>query len=211
MYRKIYKGDFKCPPWFSSDARRLITKLLDPNASTRVSVAKIIDSPWFKKTSSVDKPPPPPPTLTKKPSEGEEPEKLNAFHLISLSQGFDLSPLFEDGPKREQGIRFATKEPASRVISRLEGVAARAEGRMRVTKSSAAGVRLEGEESRGRKGKLAVAAEIFAVAPSVLVVEVRKERGDTMEYRSFCSNELRPALKDIVWAAASDGQPTVAV
>lgn len=73
---------------------------------------------------------------------------------------------------------------------------------MRVTKSSAAGVRMEGKEGRGRKGRLAVAAEIFAVAPSVLVVEVRKEGGDSLEYKSFCRDELRPALKDIVWAAA---------
>jgi hypothetical protein len=29
-----------------------------------------------------------------------------------------------------------------------------------------------------------------------------------MEYRSFCSDELRPALEDIVWAAgASAGDP----
>lgn len=203
MYRKIYKADFKCPPWFSADARRLITNLLDPSPSTRISVAKIVESPWFKK-SSVEKPPPlQVMAITKKP-EGEEPAKLNAFHLISLSQGFDLSPLFEAGPNREEDIRFATKEPASGIISRLESVAARAEGRMRVTKCSAAGVRLECDESRGRKGKLAVAAEIFTVAPSVLVVEVRKVRGDTLEYRSFCSNELWPALKDIVWAAASD-------
>lgn len=209
MYRKIHKGDFKCPPWFSSDARRLVTKLLDPNPATRISVSKIIESPWFKKPST-QKLPPPPLTIPPLKKDVDEPEKLNAFHLISLSQGFNLSPLFEDGLKREEDIRFATKEPASGVISRLEGVARRAEGRMKVTKCSATGVRLEGEESRGRKGKLSVAADIFAVAPSVLVVEVRKERGDTLEYRNFCSHELRPALKDIVWAASDAGHPTAA-
>lgn len=50
MYRKIYRGDFKCPPWFSSESRRLITKLLDPNPSTRITTAKIMQSSWFKKT-----------------------------------------------------------------------------------------------------------------------------------------------------------------
>ncbi|XP_020267032.1 LOW QUALITY PROTEIN: CBL-interacting protein kinase 6-like [Asparagus officinalis] len=38
---------------------------------------------------------------------------------------------------------------------------------------------------------------------SVSVVEVRKEGWDSLEYRSFCRDELRPALKDIVWAAAA--------
>ncbi|BFG40291.1 hypothetical protein CerSpe_265630 [Prunus speciosa] len=65
-------------------------------------------------------------------------------------------------------------------------------------------VRLQGEES-GRKGKLAIAAEIFAVTPSFLVVEVKKDSGDTLEYNQFCSKELRPALKDIVWTSPVDG------
>lgn len=211
MYKKICKGDFRCPPWFSSEARRLVTKLLDPDPSTRISVDKIIDSTWFKKAPQ--KPPLPPPLpsplLSPPPKKEDEdlPEKFNAFHLISLSQGFNLSPLFEDGTKKEEDIRFATKEPVSGVISILEGVAAKANGRIKVTKSSAAGVRLEGKESKSRKGKLSVAADIFSVAPSVLVVEVRKEKGDTFEFKSFCRDELRPALKDIVWAAASDHQP----
>jgi 5'-AMP-activated protein kinase, catalytic alpha subunit len=35
----------------------------------------------------------------------------------------------------------------------------------------------------------------------VLVVDVKKDAGETLEYRSFCSEELGPALKDIVWGA----------
>ncbi|PUZ44618.1 hypothetical protein GQ55_8G120300 [Panicum hallii var. hallii] len=72
---------------------------------------------------------------------------------------------------------------------------------MRVTKSGARGVRFEGAERGGPKGRLAVAADIFSVAPSVLVVDVKRDGGDTLGYRSFCSDELRPALKDIIWAA----------
>ncbi|KAG0472341.1 hypothetical protein HPP92_016887 [Vanilla planifolia] len=45
MYRKIHRGDFRCPPWFSSDARRLVIKLLDPNPNTRITVAKLLDTP----------------------------------------------------------------------------------------------------------------------------------------------------------------------
>ncbi|XP_029116325.1 CBL-interacting protein kinase 6 [Elaeis guineensis] len=218
MYKKIHRGDFRCPPWFSSEARRVVTKLLDPNPSTRITVAKLVETPWFKK-SPILKPVFAPASASasaaaaaeeKGKKETEEPQRLNAFHLISLSEGFDLSPLFEQGRgRREEGMRFATREPTSGVISRLEGVASRAEGRYRVTKSGATGVRLEGEEL-GRKGRLAVAAEFFTVAPSVLVVDVRKDAGDSLEYRNFCSDELRPALKDIVWPA-SDSQTTTTV
>ncbi|CAL9771424.1 unnamed protein product [Musa acuminata subsp. burmannicoides] len=205
MYRKIHRGDFRCPPWFSSDARRLVTKLLDPNPSTRITVAKLVEMTWFKKTSI-----PRPTSATEEAGEkgkkqeatADEPETLNAFHLISLSQGFDLSPLFEKEGRgrRDDGMRFATMETAEGVVARLEGVAARAGKSFRVTRSGAAAVRLEGPES-GRKGRLAVAAEILAVAPSVRMVEVRKAGGDTLEYQSFCCDQLRPALKDIEWAA----------
>ncbi|KAL6846156.1 hypothetical protein ACP4OV_023604 [Aristida adscensionis] len=217
MYRKMQRGEFLCPPWLSPDARRLIGKLLDANPSTRLTVAGLVETPWFRKTSPVPAPlaPPPPPAPPSADDKDKdvEPEALNAFHIISLSEGFDLSPLFEQegrgggGRSRAGGIRFATREPASGVVSRLESLAAAGGGRMRVTKSGARGVRLEGAE-RGRGGaRLAVAAEIFSVAPSVLVVDVKKDGGDTTEYRSFCSEELRPALKDIVWAAAAGDAP----
>ncbi|KAJ6743015.1 hypothetical protein OIU85_017037 [Salix viminalis] len=114
MYRKIYRGDFKCPQWFSSEARRLITKLLDPNPSTRITISKVMNSTWFKKSV--------PKTVRSKEEmefdafSGEEdangdkskqPETLNAFHIISLSQGFDLSPLFEEKKREEKGeLRF---------------------------------------------------------------------------------------------------------
>ncbi|CAK9168840.1 unnamed protein product [Ilex paraguariensis] len=206
MYKKIYRGDFKCPPWFSSEARRLITKLLDPNPNTRITISKIMDSSWFKKSV-------PKGVKTKEEQEfmiedeftvgkfGKETETLNAFHIISLSEGFDLSPLFEEKKRVErEELRFATTKPATSVISRLEEVAKTVNFRV---KKSDSGVRLQGQES-GRKGKLGIAADIFAVTPAFLVVEVKKTSGDTLEYNQFCSKELRPALKDFVWTSTAD-------
>nr|GMC61328.1 CBL-interacting serine/threonine-protein kinase 6-like [Ipomoea batatas] len=205
MYRKIYRGDFKCPPWFSSDARRLITKMLDLNPNSRITISKIMDSPWFKKSV--------PRALRSKEEEDfavedegclgktKEMESLNAFHIISLSQGFDLSPLFEEKKKRmeKEDLRFATTKPASSVISRLEEVAKTSNFSIKKSDSS---VRLQGHES-GRKGKLGISADLFAISPSFLVVEVKKASGDTLEYNQFCTKELRPALKDIVWTSPS--------
>ncbi|KAH0935901.1 hypothetical protein HID58_013018 [Brassica napus] len=165
MYKKIYRGDFKCPGWFSSDARRLVVKLLDPNPNTRITIEKVMDSTWFKKRSKNE---PEVQDLDLSVHKfKEETETLNAFHIIALSEGFDLSPLFEEKKKEENR-------------------------EMRV--------RMEGKLS-GRKGKLAVEAEIFAVAPSFVVVEVKKDHGDTLEYNNFCSTALRPALKDIFWTS----------
>ncbi|KAI3801730.1 hypothetical protein L1987_29843 [Smallanthus sonchifolius] len=201
MYKKIYRGDFKCPPWFSSDARRLITKLLDPNPNSRITISKVMESTWFKKA------------VPRKPKfsvedegvnlKGKEGETLNAFHIISLSEGFDLSPLFEEKKREEkQEIRFATMKPAGAVVSKLEEVAKAV--KFSVKKSGdESSLRLQGHEN-GRKGKLGISADIFAVTPSFLVVEVKKSSGDTLEYNQFCSKELRPALKDIVWTSPAD-------
>uniref|UniRef100_A0A3Q7IV46 Protein kinase domain-containing protein n=1 Tax=Solanum lycopersicum TaxID=4081 RepID=A0A3Q7IV46_SOLLC len=37
FFMKIHKGYFKCPPWVSSDSRKLIGKMLDPNLRTRIT------------------------------------------------------------------------------------------------------------------------------------------------------------------------------
>ena len=205
MYKKIYRGDFKCPPWFSGDARRLITKLLDPNPNSRITISKIMESPWFKK--------PVPKNMLRGMKEEDEEEKekeieektkqpstMNAFHIISLSEGFDLSRLFEEKKREErEEMRFATAGTASSVISRLEEVAKAVKFDVKRS-SDETKVRLQGQQ-RGRKGKLAIAADIYAVTPSFLVVEVKKDNGDTLEYNQFCSKELRPALKDIFWTS----------
>nr|GMD09689.1 CBL-interacting serine/threonine-protein kinase 23-like [Ipomoea batatas] len=34
LYKKILKADFTCPPWFSTSAKKLIKKILDPNPQT---------------------------------------------------------------------------------------------------------------------------------------------------------------------------------
>ncbi|KAL3824622.1 hypothetical protein ACJIZ3_020651 [Penstemon smallii] len=203
MYRKIYRGDFKCPPWFSPESRKLITKMLDPNPNTRIGIAKIMESSWFKKSM---------PRSLKikelqefdegKGGKGKIPESLNAFHIISLSEGFNLSPLFEEKKRAErEELRFATMSSASSVISTLEEVAKTKN--FNVTKSDSC-VRLQGQNN-GRKGKLGIDADILAVTPSFLVVEVKKSSGDTLEYNQFCSKELRPALKDICWTTSTTG------
>ncbi|KAL9259030.1 CBL-interacting serine/threonine-protein kinase 6-like protein [Drosera capensis] len=204
MYRKIYRGDFKCPPWFSNDARRLITKLLDPNPNTRITIPKIVESSWFKKPFSKESD-----NLHIYSPMGHEEDAemkskkemgtMNAFHIISLSEGFDLLPLFQEKKREDkEEIRFVTTRSAKTVMGKLEEVAAKA-GKFNVKKDESR-VRLQGQES-GRKGKLVIAAEIFAVTPSFFVVEVKKGGGDTLEYNQFCSKELRPALKDIVWTS----------
>jgi len=199
LYKKIYKGEFKCPPWFSSELRGLVLRLLDHNPRTRITVPQLMEVPWFQRGFK-------PPKVDNDVDVGllddvdsaffvPKPARLNAFDIISLSPVFSLSGLFEDKILKQE-LWFTSTQPASSIISKLEEVAKLL--RFSVKKTEDCKMKLHGSE-QGPKGCLSIDAEIFEVTPSFFVVELRKTGGDTLEYSKLCSQELRPALKDIVW------------
>lgn len=220
MYRKIGKGEFRCPSWFTPEARRLVSKMLDPNPSTRISMSKIRGSYWLKKGLFAEQ--------KKHETENEQasldmvasgscennngdaetkqesvqPPNLNAFDIISLSDGFDLSRLFEGMPQKRK-TRFTARQTASVIISKLEEAARRL--RLKVKKKDAGVLKMEGLKE-GRKGMLSIDAEIFQVTPTFHLVEIKKSNGDTLEYQKLLKEEMRPALQDIVWVWEGDQQ-----
>lgn len=220
MYRKIYKGDFKCPSWFSSSVVKIVSRLLDPNPRSRIGIPRLMEIPWFRKGFKANRPVSRDDVdddigladvdsafenreATKADQElKSKPTLLNAFDIISFSPGFNLSGLFKDKAVKQES-RFTSNQSASSIVSKLEEVAKLF--RFSVKKKGDSKVKLEGAE-QGRKGHLAIAAEIFEVTPSLFVVEVSKAGGDTLEYNKFCNQELRPGLKDIVMAWHEDGQ-----
>ncbi|KAM7508537.1 hypothetical protein LguiA_018990 [Lonicera macranthoides] len=210
LYRRIQKADFTFPPWFSSGAKNFIKCILDPNPLTRMTIPKILESDWFRKdykpphfeqgddvslddvdavfTDSAEH------FVTEKK---ERPVSMNAFELISRSQGFSLENLFGKQMglvKRE--TRFTSKCPPNEIMSKLEE-AAKPLG-FNVHKRNYK-MKLQGDKT-GRKGHLAVATEVFEVAPSVHMVELRKTGGDTLEFHKFYKN-VSSGLKDVVWSS----------
>ncbi|GFP91702.1 cbl-interacting serine/threonine-protein kinase 12 [Phtheirospermum japonicum] len=211
MYKKINKGEFRCPRWFSSELVKLLTRMLDKNPDTRITIPEIMNNPWFKrgfkhmkfyieddKFCSVDDTQ----SFSESDSEVEtrrrpntslpRPASLNAFDIISFSRGFDLSGLFEEGS--DGGARFVTGAPVSAVISKLEEIAKIVSFTVRKKDCR---VSLEGSRD-GVKGPLTIAVEIFELTPSLRVVEVKRKGGDRVEYEEFCNNELKPGLQSLV-------------
>ncbi|CDP08626.1 unnamed protein product [Coffea canephora] len=192
LYRRIQKADFCFPTWFSSSSKKLIKRILDPNPLTRITIPEILENDWFKKGYK-------PPLFEQEEGVSlddidavfndseehlvterkEKPVSMNAFELISRSQGFSLDNLFEKQMglvKRE--TRFTSKSPANEIISRIEQTA-KPLG-FNVHKKNYK-MKLQGDKT-GRKGHLAVATEVFEVAPSLHMVELRKTGGDTLEF-----------------------------
>ncbi|XP_023732969.1 CBL-interacting protein kinase 5 [Lactuca sativa] len=122
---------------------------------------------------------------------------MNAFDIISLSDGLNLSGFFENNvPCEKLESRFMTRKPAATIISKLEEVAETEE--FKVMKNLDGTMRIQGIKE-GRKGKLAIDAEIFEVAPSLHMVEMKTLSGDTIDYQKFCDQDLKHSLDDIVW------------
>ncbi|KAF5953564.1 hypothetical protein HYC85_006420 [Camellia sinensis] len=187
MYRKIGKADFKFPNWFSPEVRRLVSKMLDPNPNTRISIAKIMESSWFRKGL--------------KPVRIEMKGKEPASHDVeAVVAGFDLSGLFEENERKKEE-RFTSRKTAKTIISKLEDIAKRL--KLKVTKKDGGLLKLAGSEE-GRKGVLSIDAEIFEVTPTFHLVEVKKNGGDTLEYQKMMKQDIRPALEDIVWTWHGD-------
>ncbi|KAL9275965.1 CBL-interacting serine/threonine-protein kinase 5-like protein [Drosera capensis] len=208
MYRKLFKGEFEIPPWFSSDARRLISKLLVVDPGKRISIPAIMRVPWFTKgfsrspSFSIDDPTTIiNPTLTSTPNSNPSPKPsprfYNAFELItSMSSGFDLSSLFD--PHAKSGALFTSRLPASSIVKKLESAAKKLNLNVESEKGEFR-VKMEGK-TEGRMGKLAVIAEVFEAAPGVAVVEFSRSAGDALEYARWIEVDVREEMDDIVWS-----------
>ncbi|KAH9747990.1 CBL-interacting serine/threonine-protein kinase 23 [Citrus sinensis] len=184
----------------------------------RITMAEVIENEWFKKGYK-------PPSfeqpnidlddvdsifnesmdsrnlVVERREEGPvAPLTMNAFELISTSQGLNLSSLFEKQMglvKRE--TRFTSKRPVNEIISKIEEAASPLGFDVKKNNFK---LKLQGEKT-GRKGHLSVATEIFEVAPSLYMVELRKSGGDTLEFHKFYKN-LSTGLKDVVWKSGDE-------
>lgn len=210
MYRKIGKAKFRFPSWFQPEVRKLLTRILDPNPESRITIARIKENAWFRRglsmksrtynaesstTNSSDI------TVTAsfKHENGDALEEiprltsLNAFDIISLSDGFDVSRLFEEPCSK---VRFFSWKPASVIVSTLEEIAERS--KLKISKKDEGLFKFEAVKE-GRNGILLIEAEIFGVAPAFHMVEVRKTSGDTSEYHDLLDEVIRPGLQEIAW------------
>ncbi|GAB4825363.1 CBL-interacting serine/threonine-protein kinase 3 [Ancistrocladus abbreviatus] len=217
LYRKISAAEFTCPPWLSFSARKLITRILDPNPMTRITIPEILEDEWFKKDYK-------PPVFDEKEEASlddveavfqdseehhvtdkkeEQPTSMNAFELIAMSKGLNLENLFDADQGFKKETRFTSQCPPNEIIKKIEE-AVKPLG-FDVHKKNYK-LRLENVKA-GRKGNLNVATEVFQVAPSLHLVEVRKAKGDTLEFHKFYKN-LSSSLEDIVWKTDEDLQST---
>jgi 5'-AMP-activated protein kinase, catalytic alpha subunit len=162
MYKKICRAELKWPSWFSSDVRKLLRHILHPNPSAQISTVEILENPWFRTgldarlfngninqvegivpanmdltLNSVNG------TTVEEKQEAKKLTNLNAFDIISLSRGFDLSGTFEENCSKEEP-KFTSNNTASTIITKLKDIAKSL--RLKLTKKDGGLLKMEGSK-----------------------------------------------------------------
>ncbi|XP_047175710.1 CBL-interacting serine/threonine-protein kinase 9-like isoform X2 [Vigna umbellata] len=205
---QIIKAEFTCPSWFPPQAKTLLKRILDPNPQTRIKIPELLKDEWFKKGYK-------PTSFTEEEDLSMDdvafafnesnknlvterkvkPVYMNAFELISRSQSFNLDSLFEmQTDEVKQETCFTSQCPAIEIMHKIEEAAKPLGFNVQIQNYK---MKLQGDQN-GRKGHLSMATEVFEVAPSVHMVELRKTGGDTLEFHKFYKI-FSSGLQDIFW------------
>ncbi|XP_068634302.1 CBL-interacting serine/threonine-protein kinase 4 [Aristolochia californica] len=203
MFSKIRKRQYEFPSWFSPPARRVISRLLDPNPATRMTIEEVMRLQWFRKSyrptnhnMSYDCPADQFGAQNPFPEDGKSVDltAMNAFDIISLSSGFDLSGIFEAWKKTKK--RFTTVAPPERISEQVVKIGT--ELGYRVEKRKGGLVRLA-------TTTLVVLVEIQEVVPSLYLVEVKPAGGAAPEFNEIYWQDIKEGLEELVVAWQNDG------
>ncbi|XP_076958272.1 CBL-interacting protein kinase 2-like [Bidens hawaiensis] len=221
LYKKISRAEYKCTSSLPPDVRKLLKRILDPNPITRISMKKIMENSWFKEgldthsdhadvtmekimenslfkegldlhSGHVDMTP----YIDQKKPELTKVSSFNAFDIISLSTGFDLSGLFVENDEKDE-VKFTSLKPASDIISKMEEIASSLKMEVGMNKG---GLLKFKKASESRNSLLLIDVEIFEITSCFHLVEVKKSGGDAFEYREMMKNDIKPALQGFVFA-----------
>ncbi|XP_044504845.1 CBL-interacting serine/threonine-protein kinase 14-like [Mangifera indica] len=193
MYKKIYKGVFRCPKWTSPDLKRFLDRLLDTNPETRITIDEIIRDSWFKQGYREINPPDY--EFDAKDLENNQNEKcLNAFDIISFSSGFNLSGLFSDyNDISANAERFLSAENPDKIIQRVEEVAKREDDKMLIIKKN------WGAKFVGRHGNFVLLILIYRLTDDLVVVETKTKKREVGPSREIWRDKLRPELLSMIY------------
>ncbi|KAK4412534.1 CBL-interacting serine/threonine-protein kinase [Sesamum alatum] len=190
MYKKIYKGEFRCPKWMSPDLKRFLTRLLDTNPDTRITIDEIKRDPWFRKGYREIKSRQNEDLGDVLKEEDKKLQDLNAFDIISFSRGLDLSGLFDEKFKAVEDVdRLTAEDPPERVIQKVEEVVKAENGGLQLRRTKECGVELEGQN-----GNFAVLLEVYRLTERLVVVEVKRKAGDAKAFSELWKDKIRPAI-----------------
>ncbi|KAK9136557.1 hypothetical protein Sjap_007151 [Stephania japonica] len=131
LYQKAAKGKTNIPNWLSPGAQNLISRILDPNPATRITIAEIKEDDWFNQDYI--------PLTSHDDEEIEDSFRIkydvladegemnnpccapiNAFELIGTSPFLNLSGFFETENVFERKINFISNHSPRIILEKIE-------------------------------------------------------------------------------------------
>ncbi|KAL1541042.1 CBL-interacting serine/threonine-protein kinase 11 [Salvia divinorum] len=187
MYKKIYKGEFRCPKWMSPDLKRFFSRLLDTNSESRISIDEMKLDSWFRKGFSEVKSE----SIGLVKEEERILQNLNAFDIISFSRGLDLSGLFDGKFVASEDVgRLTAEEQPETVMEQVEEVVKAESGRLQLRKTKECGVELEGQN-----GDFVASLDVYRLTDRLVVVEVKRKAGDATAFAGLWNDKIRPVIQ----------------
>lgn len=196
LFLAIAGAKYKVPKHFSSSLQHLIGRILVSDPRKRANMEEIRTHTWFT----------PGYVAAVKPHDGLDPSQVHlndaredwveievtqgeslpkpalitAFDLISSADGLDLNALFEQkrGDVVKRQTRFVSMASPDEIFNGIR-VAAETLGFRVPGLSRNFKIRLEGGT---RKGPLVLVAQVFEMCAGLYMVEMRKVRGDAMDF-----------------------------
>eukprot|EP00301_Raphidiophrys_heterophryoidea_P023743 c7508_g1_i1.p1 GENE.c7508_g1_i1~~c7508_g1_i1.p1 ORF type:complete len:465 (+),score=131.12 c7508_g1_i1:184-1395(+) len=205
LFKKVSRAEYTVPKTFSQEAKDMIGKILVPDPKRRLTIEQIKQEPWFKKYNN-DTPLVSPPNINvnhemlnldfeehdeikldhdKSSSSGPQssgPVGLNAFELISLCGGMDLNLMFESTPQVKRSTRFTSSRPPDEILQQLSDAlkAIRVEHKV-----FAPSYKIKARTQLSSKGRITFSIQVICMVPGLYIVEVRRGKGDAMEFYSI--------------------------
>ncbi|GMF11554.1 unnamed protein product [Phytophthora lilii] len=124
---------------------------------------------------------------------------MNAFDLINMCGGMALNRMFQSNDEKrvKRSTQFTSTIPAASIMTRLTGHLESLHCEINVENSSKVKAVLQTP-----KGAVGVVIQIFMLADSLHLVEVRRGKGDIFEYHKFYT-QLNEQMKDLIAAPGS--------
>eukprot|EP00752_Nemacystus_decipiens_P018275 g16395.t2 len=216
LFSKIQAADFSYPRWFSPEARSVIDRILVPDPKQRLTLAQMKAHPFWEagtvvemSSSTPDVIVPTEAEVNSAVQEGVEPEKTEQSGSIEPPSVGDM----DQGSNRRGSVRlntFETMLDPAEIVSTL------------TTALQEMGCELRVFEASNKikaclmtaKGMIGVVLQVYSSdgADSPSMVEIRRGKGDNLEFSKFCKELMDSKLNEVVHRTTMDniGEPVAA-
>uniref|UniRef100_K3WNX6 non-specific serine/threonine protein kinase n=1 Tax=Globisporangium ultimum (strain ATCC 200006 / CBS 805.95 / DAOM BR144) TaxID=431595 RepID=K3WNX6_GLOUD len=124
---------------------------------------------------------------------------MNAFDLINMCGGMALNRMFQSNDEKrvKRSTQFTSTIPAASIMTRLTGYLESLNCEISVDSASKVKAVLQTP-----KGAVGVVIQIYMLADSLHLVEVRRGKGDIFEYHKFYT-QLNEQMKDLISSSSA--------